>query len=894
MALTLRNLSSIVSKRASSISALTASAMLLLSLAGGALVLGIWQLRVDAYRDATEETGNLAIVLAGQLSRFVQALDIVLSETRDSLDLLDSEVPSVWRAALSGSAWHDRLRDKLARLPQAFNIAVADQSGDVLVSTAHWPAPKINIADRDYFQKARDQRLDALAISSPIRNRVNGDMTVVFARRMSDARGAFIGIVYVSVNTSYFEVVYDSIKSVRDFTFTLALTDGTMLVRHPMPKERAGQTIPSKSPWYETMAEGGGSYRSVGNFDGRARLVSLRPLQEYPLAVSVSTLEDTALGRWRTRSLVLSLGGCAFFACSLYLLVFARREMRSLAQSEISLRERSKSIEQSNIWFDAALNNMSQGLCMFDREQRVVVANTRYREMYGFGLDQVRPGTRLEDLSKTFVDLGDRSHDKDHHKPLEQHSRIESLRDGRVISISAMPMGDGGWVTTHEDVTERHRNEARVAFMARHDPLTGLHNRHCFLENLDSAVTKLREKGEAFSVLMLDLDRFKEVNDTLGHPAGDALLRQVAQRLRDSLPEVAVLARLGGDEFAIMHPSGLRREAEHVAARAINALTEPYEVNGSALTVGTSIGIAVAPEDTTDAAELIKFADLALYRAKSKSRSSFQFFQAEMIAELHARHQLEQELREAVSRSQFEVHYQTLLDVRTRKACGAEAVVRWRHPERGLVEPEEFIPFAEEIGLITAIGGWILAKACADAALWPEDIKLFVNVSPIQLKDANFVDVIVCALVKSGLPAHRLEIEITETATLSGGADYVGVMRQLKALGVMIVVDDFGTGYSSLTHLTMLPIDKIKIEKSFTQNMAKRSDCTAIVSAVLALGSGLGIKTIGEGVETEEQFFLLRTAGVDIVQGFLFSRPCPASELTFVTIDNARSEETAA
>jgi diguanylate cyclase (GGDEF)-like protein/PAS domain S-box-containing protein len=896
MALALRNLYLILSKRGSSISVLTGAAALLLLFAGGAFILGIWQLRVDAYRDASEETGNLATVLAGQLSRFVQTLDIVISETRDNLDLLDSEVPSVWRAALSGSSWHDRLRDKLARLPQAFNIAVADQNGDVLVSTAHWPAPKINIADRDYFQKARDQPLDALAISSPIRNRVNGEMTVVFARRMSDARGAFIGIVYVSVTTSYFEIVYDAIKSVRDFTFTLALKDGTILVRHPMPKTRAGPMIPRGSAWHTIIAEGGGSYRSVGNFDGRTRLVSIRPLQEYPLAVGVSMLEDRALSRWRIRVLVLCLGGCVFFACSLYLLVFARREMRSLARSENSLRERSKSLEQSNLRFDAALNNMSQGLCMFDRDQRVVVANARYREMYGLRLDQVMPGTSVDDLSKNVPVLGVREGllNEERHKPSGQLSKIESLRDGRVLSILVKPMSDGGWVTTHEDVTERHRNEAKVAFMARHDPLTGLQNRHCFLETLNKAIKQLRERGEAFVVLMLDLDRFKEVNDTLGHPAGDALLRLVAQRLRDALPDLAVLARLGGDEFAIIYPSGQRHEAEFVAATIISALTAPYELNGNSLNVGTSIGIALAPDDTSEAAELMKFADLALYRAKSKGHNKFRFFRPEMGAELDARHQLERELKEAVSHSQFEVYYQTLVDVRTRKVCGAEALVRWRHPKRGMLEPDEFIPLAEETGLITPIGEWILARACADAAQWPEHIKLSVNVSPVQFMRPNLVDVIACALVESGLPPNRLEIEITETALLSGNGDYVGTMRQLNAFGVMIAVDDFGTGYSSFTHLTMLPINKIKIEKYFTQNVTKRSDSTAIVSAVIALGSGLGIKTVAEGVETEEQFVLLRTAGVDLAQGFLFSRPCAASEIVFFSEDTAQSNETAA
>ncbi len=347
MTANLSNLSSTVAKRTSSVGTLSFAAILLLVLAVGSLAWAIWQLRSDARREAFEETGNLAVVLSGQLSRFLQTIDIGLVETRDDLDTFDSEDPVAWRSALASKATHDRLRAKLARLPQAFNIAVADANGQVVVSTASWPAPAVNVADRDYFRNARAQAYDELTISSPIKNRINGQIAIVFARSLKGSRGQFLGVVYISVNSSYFEIIYNSIQSVRDLTFILALTNGTVLVRHPSASNIAGQHIPKNSPWYNAVAKGGGSFFTPGAFGGAVRLATVRPLQGFPLAVAVSTSEDGALARWRTRAIVLGLGGLAFVACSLSLLVVAGRKMRSLAASEASLRDKSESLEQS-------------------------------------------------------------------------------------------------------------------------------------------------------------------------------------------------------------------------------------------------------------------------------------------------------------------------------------------------------------------------------------------------------------------------------------------------------------------------------------------------------------------------------------------------------------------
>jgi diguanylate cyclase (GGDEF)-like protein len=877
---------------------LICAALLLLGLAFSFVVVAIWQLRVDEFSDSYAETSNLGSVLAGQLSRFLETIDVVLTDTRSSVERVDTSVPSAWNQALASQGVYSMLTERLTHLPQAFNIAVADGDGKVVATTAGWPAPAVNVADRDYFLAARDDPGDQLIISAPIKNRINGANTIVFARRLSDAGGEFVGVVYVAVNTSYFEIIYESLKSVRNLKFTLVHRNGTILLRYPNSNDRAGQKIPPASPWYEVVAKGGGSFRSPALFDGETRLVSVQVVQGFPLAVSVSTLEDAALERWHNRVLILGIACLVFLSSSIYLLIAVAGKIRSLSRSEAALRQESEALENSNIRFDAALNNMSQGLCMFDADQRVVVANARYREVYGLTPEQVMPGTSLREILALRAANGSYRGAPAGSEPirLANSSELQTLPDGRVVSVLCNSMPDGGWVTTHEDVTDRQRNEARVAFMAHHDLLTGLANRVAFTEEIEAACAGLRRHGRPFTVFMLDLDRFKIVNDTLGHPAGDSLLKETAQRLTSMLRPSDILARLGGDEFAIIQvEAGEPREsAQSLAQRIVGVIAQPYGIDGSKVTVGASIGIAVAPDDGDEPNELLKKADIALYRTKAEGRNGFNFFRADMLAEVHARHELEGELRDAIARNEFELHYQPMINVKTRQTCGMEALVRWRHPSRGMVPPDDFIPLAEETGLIIQLGNWILRQACKDAATWPASTKVAVNLSPLQLKNSALIDVLMEALAASGLPAERLEVEITESALLSNEVDYLESMRKLKAIGVSIALDDFGTGYSSLSHLTMFPFDKIKSDKWFTQNLTKRADCAAIVSAVLALGSGLDIMTVAEGVETKQQFELLRAAGVNFVQGYLFGRPCPASELEYAKPGNKAAVGSAA
>ena len=584
-----------------------------------------------------------------------------------------------------------------------------------------------------------------------------------------------------------------------------------------------------------------------------------------------------------------------------------RLECQAAEQAE-QLRRQDEGLRVQNMRFKAALDNMGDGLCMFDAEHRLVVCNDRYGRIYSLPQDLVRLGTPHRDIVAFRVKAGvlaGETSDLAVQQKIEAlnqlprntpTSRIEELANGRLIRVTRQPLEGGGWVGTHEDVTDRHRHEARISFMAHHDLLTGLPNRAFFTEKIEDAVTRFRRRNEPFSVFMLDLDKFKSVNDSLGHPAGDQLLKETAQRLRSSLRESDVLARLGGDEFAIIQSGeeDQREGAAGLATRIASIISEPYDIDGNAVSVGTSIGIALASEAANDSTTLLKMADLALYQAKSEGRNGFRFFDSDMLTEADNHRNMEAELRTAISRCEFELHYQPLVAVDTRHRAGFEALVRWRHPDRGLILPDEFIPLAEETGLIRPLGEWILQQACADAMKWPKHLKLAVNMSPVQLAQPDLLQIVLCALVESSLAPERLELEITETALFEEGVDYVKLIRQLKSIGVSIALDDFGTGYSSLSYLTMFPFDMIKIDRSFTMNLTKRSDCAAIVSAVLALGRGLEIQTAAEGVETEQQFDILRAAGVTFVQGTLFGSPLRASALVLDDTEIAGRVDSAA
>jgi diguanylate cyclase (GGDEF)-like protein/PAS domain S-box-containing protein len=553
--------------------------------------------------------------------------------------------------------------------------------------------------------------------------------------------------------------------------------------------------------------------------------------------------------------------------------------------SDISLsKNQEANLRQTNRRLDVALDNMSQGLCLYDAQNRLEVANRRFFEIFGLSRDQIGPGSTFREILEVSVasnNHGGKTVDQllaEQSAFMRRHANgthFYALSGGRVVACAYTATSHGGWVATYEDVTERRQAEEKIMHMARHDALTNLPNRVQFREKMEHSLSR----GETFAVLYIDLDRFKSVNDTLGHPVGDSLLCEVTKRLQLAVRGTDTVARLGGDEFAIIQLGAKPTDAAELAARIIDTVAESFDVLRHQVVIGASIGISIAPTDGSEPDQLLRNADMALYRAKGEGRGTYHFFQPEMDAQMQARHSLELDLRKALLAGEFELYYQPLIDLDGDRVSGFEALVRWNHPERGLIGPDDFIPVAEEIGLIVPIGDWVLKQACRDAVNWPGDLTVAVNLSAVQFRSPVLALSVAGALGMSGLSASRLELEITETVLLQDNRAVLDVLHQFRKLGVRISMDDFGTGYSSLSYLRSFPFDKIKIDRSFICELGKENDCVAIIRAVTRLGRSLGMVTTAEGVETKEQLEILRAEGCTQVQGYLFSAPRPAKEI---------------
>ena len=526
---------------------------------------------------------------------------------------------------------------------------------------------------------------------------------------------------------------------------------------------------------------------------------------------------------------------------------------------------------------------------MVDANQRLIVCNVRFLELFGLSAGVVQPGTQMTDVFRAMAAIGRYPGPLIEAIRAAQQSLVFAHDPGRflqeipgeaAVAVSHQPMLGGGWVATYEDVTERRHAEARIQFMAHHDALTCLPNRVLFHERMAGLLADPRRRDERLAVLCLDLDYFKNINDTLGHPVGDALLEAVAERLRHCVRAGDIVARLGGDEFAILQTAADQPlQAELLAQRVVEALRQPYDLDGQRAIVSVSIGIAVAADRSISADLLLRNADMALYRAKADGRSTYRFFATEMDAQMQARRAMELELREALARQELEVHYQPIFDLEANKVSGFEALLRWHHSIMGMIPPAQFIPLAEELGLIEAIGGWVLQQACRDAAAWPAAVKIAVNLSPVQFRSSMLGQTVRQALQTSGLAANRLELEITESALLQDNDAVLATLHQLRDLGLRTALDDFGTGYSSLSYLRSFPFDKLKIDQSFVREMATRPDCLVIVNSVADLARQLGIVTTAEGVETAEQLAQVRAAGCVEAQGYYFDGPQPVAAI---------------
>jgi diguanylate cyclase (GGDEF)-like protein len=561
----------------------------------------------------------------------------------------------------------------------------------------------------------------------------------------------------------------------------------------------------------------------------------------------------------------------------------AKEDTRPSGEFELeALRSQNRTMRRELDLLRDALERMPHGMCAFDSDDTLVLANAHYRKIWNLPPEVVRPGA-------TFCEIMDATPGRESIASRERPQPLAGsegtrwrewqLDDGRIVEIAVSRLADGSCVALHEDVTDQREAQERISFMARHDLLTGLPNRGVLREELERGVAATC-RGGTVALLCLDLDRFKPVNDTFGHGTGDALLKQVAERLRECVRETDIVARVGGDEFAVVQRDAVQPEGSaQLARQVIEVMTRPFDVDGHVVHIGTSVGIAVVPGDGVDSETLLRHGDLALYRAKSDGRGQMRYFEASMNEQIGARRVLESDLRQAVAERQFRLAYQPQFDLRDGRLIGVEALLRWPHPQRGMVSPLELIPLAEETGLIVPIGQWVLEQACRDALSWPAHLTVAVNVSAVQFSHSSLVRDFQRALVDTGFPARRLELEITESAMFKDSNAAMTSLHALRDSGVRIALDDFGTGFSSLSHLLSFPFDHLKIDQSFVRDVVERNDLRAIVRGIATLAEGMGMKTTAEGVESAEQLQAVRALGCTAVQGFLLGRPMPADQI---------------
>lgn len=567
------------------------------------------------------------------------------------------------------------------------------------------------------------------------------------------------------------------------------------------------------------------------------------------------------------------------------------RELEDRAQALIAENETLRGLlvstsHTASEWqqlFDVVLSNLPLGLSVFDAEQRLSTCNIRFRQLFGFDENDTVPGRSMRSL---IAKIAGKEQSAEGVRPKTATADGNSLRhrewlmdDGSVIQSVITVLPDGSSISIHADITRERKAAERIAYLAHHDPLTGLPNRISFHERIDAALAA-RKPDEQIALVHLNLDRFKSVNNTLGLSAGDKILRQVAERISMSAGPGNIVARLGSDEFAILQCG--RQQPWNVTALAEQIrreLSEPFFRGDKAVELSVSMGIAICPQDATDTDILLKHAGVALAQAKLGGRKGERFFTAEMEAQIEAGHRLEADLRKAIEHEEFELYYQPLYDLQQQRICGFEALVRWNHPTRGRVPPMEFIPLAEEVGLIVEIGRWVLRRACLDASKWPDDIKVAVNVSAIQFTSSDLTEDVLTALTEAKLSPARLEIEITESVLMENLDESLPILHTLKQQGIRVAMDDFGTGYSSLSHLSSFPFDKIKIDKSFVAGIVDNKEAFAIMRAIILMGDALGMRVTVEGVEAAEQLALLKQEACDEIQGYHISPPRPVAEV---------------
>jgi diguanylate cyclase (GGDEF)-like protein len=888
--------------------------------------------RSAARHAVIDDAATLTRVLEENVIRTVSEIDRALMFMRARFERDSNE-----GATDTTSAWLRRLRDANLISDLMLQTAVINADGQLIATnTAQQATAPISLADRPHFKiHSGNPAQDRLYISAPVLGRASGKWSVQLTRRFNKSDGHFGGVLVASLDPKQLSRLHDAVDTGMAGTVAIVGADGIVRVGSGRDAPAMGDDL-SGSPTFKAFRDAvQGSYLQpassalaagqagpsdvppVGMSDGidnrsNTRVVSFRRVRDLPLVVMVSAADYQADSSYiRNRRLYLLTAITLTVATLLGMLFGLRHERRmqvirhDLKRSEARASAKSRELELT-------FNHMNQGIMMVDGQGRIgfmngqaarlldlpevfVAAQLRYADIIAHlkaGNDFGGPTGAVDPQLLSYIENSDRQ------AVLPLYERVRP--NGVVIEVRNEALPDGGFVRTITDVTQRHRSAAQISHLARHDVLTNLANRRLFQEHLEQA-RLAHAQGACFAILSIDLDRFKPVNDTLGHPIGDKLLQAVARRLSSTVRDSDVVARMGGDEFCIIQRHiGRQDQAGSLARRLIKALAKPFEIDSHMIEIGGSVGIAFAGETDAGAGgarsdDIVKAADLALYSAKTNGRGTYRFFEPEMHATVQKRQALELDLRQALNNGQFCLFYQPIQDFSSGTVTGFEALLRWRHPERGLVPPGDFIPVAEEMGLIVPIGAWVLDTATMEASRWPHHVRVSVNLSAVQFRNPGLIVAVRNALTRSGLEPSRLELEITESTLMVKDQSTLEQLHELRAIGVHISMDDFGTGYSSLSYLLSFPFDKIKIDRAFIAELSPaetdgRKGSAAIIRATTDLANSLGITTTAEGIETQEQFDRLKDLGCTEAQGYLLSKPRPVEDIPAMLLALAKHQ----
>jgi diguanylate cyclase (GGDEF)-like protein len=842
----------------------------------------------DDYRDASLNIENLALLFEETIRRSVGEADNALLNLRSQIDKKRDS------ADLQTILMQSNLVSEVINL-----AAIVDGKGILRATTTVTVPPPIDLSDREHFRYHMERSDDTLFVGPPVVGRVTGAWLLPLTRRLSNPDGSFAGVIVASLSATHFNQFYEAIDLPSGSIALIGLQGRVGSSGGPggLGRLAPGQNIAGTRLLHEIQSRSAGTFLdsvAEGN-----RLVTFRRVRDLPLALSVSVTEDQIYAQAYKDALRHALIGSLLTLAILGVGIEGARDQLRLRLAKARELHSQRLATQKSKHLGLTLDNMSQGIILVTKDQRMPVINRQAAQLLDLPEEFLRQRPTFADFVKFLDARGEFAsvHIPEGVPAIEYFSRrdadggfptYERTRpNGIILEVRTTALPDGGFVRTFTDVTPKRQAQEAVVRLASEDALTGLANRRHFREEVEKYVLKLKssqvegnDEDQGFALLYLDLDWFKVVNDTLGHWIGDTLLQSVADRLKSTVRMNSLVARLGGDEFGILLPNTCSTEQpEALAARLGEVLSQPYEIYGQHVRIGVTIGIALAPHDGNDPELLLKAGDMALYAAKSAGRGTYRFFHKSMAERLRVKRQLEVDLQSAIDNDQLLLHYQPVVSMADKAITGFEALMRWDHPIRSTIPPSEFIPIAEETGLIVSLGSWAIRKACEQAMLWPKELYVAVNVSPMQFRSSNLAANVADALRETGLSPSRLQLEITETILMQDSDSTVLVLQQLRELGVRISMDDFGTGYSSLSYLRSFRLDKIKIDRAFVKDLGVTPTSDVIIRSVIDIAKTLDMITTAEGVETREQFEQLAALGCNEAQGYHLSKAVPMQQV---------------